>query len=139
MIVHPQLEGPDPYLARAAGWLGGLWTLVFAVAVLAPFAIGGLSLVGSPLLQHDEDAALSSRLGRPMRVIFPYYLALTVLGVIGMAAGGGGFVASLCMALSGISGTGTSVISGVFTRLFHCSRNCRWPLCVCSAPSVYPL
>ena len=100
VIAYPQLEDTPILIWRALlGWLGGLWTLVFAVAVLAPFAIGGLSLVGSPLLQHDEDAALSSRLGRPLRIIFPYYLSLTVLGIIGMAAGGGGFVAAFCMAL----------------------------------------
>ena len=65
VIVHPQLEEAPILIWRALlGWLGGLWTLVFAVAVLAPFAIGGL-LVGSPLLQHDEDAALSSDWGDP--------------------------------------------------------------------------
>ncbi|MED5323314.1 MAG: potassium transporter TrkG, partial [Pseudomonadota bacterium] len=112
-------------------------TLVFAVAVLAPFAIGGLSLVGSPLLQHDEDAALSSRLGRPMRVIFPYYLAPTMLGVIGMAAGGDGFVASFCMALSGISGTGTSVVSGsVYDAFSLLSQVFLATLCIFSALSL---
>ena len=75
------------------------------------------------LLQHDEDAALSSRLGR-LCVYFPVLLALTMLGVIGMAAGGDGFVASFCMALSGISGTGTSVVSGSVYDAFSCSRNC---------------
>ena len=138
VIIYPQLEDAPILVWRALlGWLGGLWTLVFAVAVLAPFAIGGLSLVGSPLLQHDEDAALSSRLGRPMRVIFPYYLALTMLGVIGMAAGGDGFVASFCMALSGISGTGTSVVSGsVYDAFSLLSQLSLASLCMFSAFSL---
>jgi trk system potassium uptake protein TrkH len=138
VIIYPQLEDAPILVWRALlGWLGGLWTLVFAVAVLAPFAIGGLSLVGSPLLQHDEDAALSSRLGRPMRVIFPYYLALTMLGVIGMAAGGDGFVASFCMALSGISGTGTSVVSGsVYDAFSLLSQLSLATLCMFSALSL---
>ena len=138
VIIYPQLEDAPILVWRALlGWLGGLWTLVFAVAVLAPFAIGGLSLVGSPLLQHDEDAALSSRLGRPMRVIFPYYLAPTMLGVIGMAAGGDGFVASFCMALSGISGTGTSVVSGsVYDAFSLLSQFFLATLCMFSALSL---
>ena len=138
VIIYPQLEDAPILVWRALlGWLGGLWTLVFAVAVLAPFAIGGLSLVGSPLLQHDEDAALSSRLGRPMRVIFPYYLAPTMLGVIGMAAGGDGFVASFCMALSGISGTGTSVVSGsVYDAFSLLSQLFLATLCIFSALSL---
>jgi trk system potassium uptake protein TrkH len=138
VIAYPQLEDPPILIWRALlGWLGGLWTLVFAVAVLAPFAIGGLSLVGSPLLQHDEDAALSSRLGRPLRVIFPYYLALTVLGIIGIAAGGSGFFASFCMALSGISGTGTSIVSGsVYDAFSLLSQLSLASLCMFSAFSL---
>ena len=138
VIAYPQLEDAPILIWRALlGWLGGLWTLVFAVAVLAPFAIGGLSLVGSPLLQHDEDAALSSRLGRPLRVIFPYYLALTGLGIIGIAAGGGGFFASFCMALSGISGTGTSIVSGsVYDAFSLLSQLSLASLCMFSAFSL---
>ena len=138
VIAYPQLEDPPILIWRALlGWLGGLWTLVFAVAVLAPFAIGGLSLVGSPLLQHDEDAALSSRLGRPLRVIFPYYLALTVLGIIGIAAGGSGFFASFCMALSGISGTGTSIVSGsVYDAFSLLSQLSLASICMFSAFSL---
>ncbi|MEC8094032.1 MAG: potassium transporter TrkG, partial [Pseudomonadota bacterium] len=138
VIIYPQLEDAPILVWRALlGWLGGLWTLVFAVAVLAPFAIGGLSLVGSPLLQHDEDAALSSRLGRPMRVVFPYYLALTILGIIGVAAGGDGFVASFCMALSGISGTGTSTVSGsVYDAFSQLSQLFLATLCIFSALSL---
>ncbi len=138
VIAYPQLEDAPILIWRALlGWLGGLWTLVFAVAVLAPFAIGGLSLVGSPLLQHDEDAALSSRLGRPLRIIFPYYLALTVLGIIGISAGGSGFFASFCMALSGISGTGTSIISGsVYDAFSLLSQFSLASLCMISAFSL---
>ena len=138
VIAYPLLEDAPILMWRALlGWLGGLWTLVFAVAVLAPFAIGGLSLVGSPLLQHDEDAALSSRLGRPLRVIFPYYLALTVLGIIGIAAGGSGFFASFCMALSGISGTGTSIVSGsVYDAFSLLSQLSLASICMFSAFSL---
>ena len=119
------------------GWLGGLWTLVFAVGVLAPFAVGGLSLVGSPLLQHNEDDSLSVRLGRPLRIIFPYYISLTGLGIIGIAAGGDGFFAAFCLALSGISGTGTSIVSGSISDQFSLlSQFSLTVLCVLSALSL---
>ena len=59
MLSVPQAEATPILLWRAVlSWLGGLWTLVFAVAVLAPFGIGGITLIGSPLLQHEENAPL---------------------------------------------------------------------------------
>ncbi|CAI8395267.1 MAG: Trk system potassium uptake protein TrkH [Rhodobiaceae bacterium UBA7378] len=138
VIAYPQLEDAPILVWRALlGWLGGLWTLVFAVGVLAPFAVGGLSLVGSPLLQHNEDDSLSVRLGRPLRIIFPYYISLTGLGIIGIAAGGDGFFAAFCLALSGISGTGTSIVSGSISDQFSLlSQFSLTVLCVLSALSL---
>ena len=110
MLSVPQAEAVPILLWRAVlSWLGGLWTLVFAVAVLAPFGIGGITLIGSPLLQHEEDAPLSSRLGRPLRLILPVYLMFTVLGIIALLAFGSPLVEAVCLALSAISTSGMSV------------------------------
>ena len=110
MLSVPQAEETPILLWRAVlSWLGGLWTLVFAVAVLAPFGIGGISLIGSPLLQHEENAPLSSRLGRPLRLILPVYLMFTVLGIIALLAFGSPLVEAVCLALSAISTSGMSV------------------------------
>jgi len=110
MLSAPQAEATPILLWRAVlSWLGGLWTLVFAVAVLAPFGIGGITLIGSPLLQHEENAPLSSRLGRPLRLILPVYLLFTVLGIIALLAFGSSLVEATCLALSAISTTGMSV------------------------------
>ena len=107
VMAQPQLESAAILLWRALlGWLGGLWTLVFAVAVLAPFGIGGITLTGSPLLQHEEGAPLTSRLGRPLRLIFPIYLALTALGFLGLVATGTNGFNALCLSLSAISTSG---------------------------------
>ena len=107
VIKFPELEAAPILLWRSLlGWIGGLWTLVFAVSVLAPMELGGLSLTGSPLLQNAEKASLSQRLGRPMRVIGPIYIALTALGVIGIMASGGSLFDALCITLSAISTTG---------------------------------
>ena len=110
ILSVPQAEATPILLWRAVlSWLGGLWTLVFAVAVLAPFGIGGISLIGSPLLQHEENAPLSSRLGRPLRLILPVYLMFTVLGIIALLAFGSPLVEAVCLALSAISTSGMSV------------------------------
>jgi len=110
MLAVPQVEATPILLWRAAlSWLGGLWTLVFAVAVLAPFGIGGITLIGSPLLQHEENAPLSSRLGRPLRLILPVYLMFSALGIIALTAFGSPLIDAFCLALSAISTSGMSV------------------------------
>ena len=110
MLSAPQAEATPILLWRALlSWLGGLWTLVFAVAVLAPFGIGGITLIGSPLLQHEENAPLSSRLGRPLRLILPVYFLFTALGVIALLAFGSPLVEAVCLALSAISTSGMSI------------------------------
>lgn len=104
VLTVPQAETAPILLWRALlNWLGGLWTLVFATAVLAPFGIGGMTLTGSPLLQHDEADAVTTRLGRPLRLIFPPYLLATAVGLLAMLLSGAGLVDSLCLTLSAIS------------------------------------
>lgn len=113
VLTVPQVEAPSILIWRSLlSWLGGLWTLVFAVAVLAPFGIGGLTLIGSPLLQHEEGAPLSSRLGRPLRLILPVYLLFTVLGVIALLAFGSPALEAFCLAMTSISTSGMTLRDG---------------------------
>ena len=107
MQLLPQAESKAILLWRALlGWLGGLWTLVFAVAVLALFGIGGITLTGSPLLQHEEGAPLTSRLGRPLRLIFLIYSVSAGLGFLALLATGTPGFKALCLSLSAISTSG---------------------------------
>lgn len=113
VFTVPQVESKAILVWRALlSWLGGLWTLVFAVAVLAPFGIGGLTLIGSPLLQHEEDAPLSSRLGRPLRLILPVYLLFTVLGAIALLAFGSSAFEAFCLSMTAISTSGLTLRDG---------------------------
>jgi trk system potassium uptake protein TrkH len=112
IFAVPEAAGAPILLWRALlSWLGGLWTLVFAVAVLAPFGIGGITLGGSPLLQHDEDAHLTSRLGRPLRLIFPIYGMFTLIGFFAMLIFEVPAFDALCLTLSAISTSGMVVDS----------------------------
>lgn len=112
VVSVPEAEGASILLWRALlSWLGGLWTLVFSVAVLAPFGIGGITLAGSPLLQHDEDAHLTTRLRRPLQLIFPIYGSFTFLGFLAMWAFGVPAFEALCLSLSAISTSGMVVHS----------------------------
>ena len=112
VLTVPEVEGAPILLWRALlSWLGGLWTLVFAVAVLAPFGIGGITLAGSPLLQHDENAHLTSRLGRPLRLILPIYGSLSLIGFLALWAFGVSAFDALCLTLSAISTSGMVVHS----------------------------
>ena len=115
-LVAPEAEPASLLLWRALlCWLGGLWTLVFAVAVLAPFGIGGITLAGSPLLQHEENATLSARLGRPLRFIAPLYGGITLVGFLALFLTGAPYFDAICLTLSGISTGGMTARSGSVT------------------------
>ena len=105
MLSVPQAEATRFIVACRAELARRSLDIGVAVAVLAPFGIGGISLIGSPLLQHEENAPLSSRLG-PLRLILPVYLMFTALGIIALLAFGSPLVEAVCLALSAVSTSG---------------------------------
>ena len=137
-IVVPEAEAAPLLLWRALlCWLGGLWTLVFAVAVLAPFGIGGIALTGSPLLQHEENATLSARLGRPLRFIAPLYSSITLIGFVLLVLTGTPLFDAICLSLSGISTGGMAARSGSVTAyLPYLSQWVLAIICLIGAVSV---
>lgn len=104
-----------------AGWLGGLFVLLAAIAILAPLNLGGLEVeaprpVGRGALLataiHDEADPVR-RLGVNLRVLLPVYTGLTVLLWVGlMLAGEEAFVA-LCHAMGILSTSGISPVGGI--------------------------
>ena len=120
VMKYPELEVAPILLWRALlAWLGGLWMLIFAVAVLAPSGIGGIGLSASPLLQLHDKASLSWRIGQPLRLILPIYASLTALGIVAVLATGGGLFDTVCVVLSAISSTGFVTDSGGVTAQFN--------------------
>ena len=86
-------------------WLGGMGVLVFLLAVV-PKTSGGSSLhllrAESPGPSVDK---LTSRLGQTTRILYGLYLALTLLDIFFLLAGGMPLFEALCHAF-GTAGTG---------------------------------
>lgn len=130
---------PAPlHLWRAlVGWLGGLFMLVAAIAVLAPLRVGGFEILSSPYGRderfrrltlddnpYEPPEHLSSpsyqtdlvdpvyRLSRAAHVVFPVYAALTLaLWVILLLLGDAPLVA-FCRALGTLSTSGIASAIG---------------------------
>ena len=130
---------PDPlHLWRGlVGWLGGLFMLVAAVALLAPLHVGGFEIMTSPYGRNERferlprgaqpafpqrhlsdpsyQTALASptyRMLRASRLVVPIYAGLTLLvWVLLLTLGDEGLVA-LCRAMGTLSTSGISPTSG---------------------------
>nr|WP_152824093.1 potassium transporter TrkG [Fertoeibacter niger] len=112
---------PSVHLWRAlAGWLGGFFVLVTAVAVLAPMSLGGIEVitgqapgrgaVGTSQITRIADP--SERITRYTLALFPAYGGLTLaLWVLLLVAGEDGLTA-LCHAMGTLSTSGISPVQG---------------------------
>lgn len=127
---------PPLHLWRSlVGWMGGLFILVTAVAILAPLKVGGFEILASPYGRSEKFARLpESAGGRPraaaqmlnmdgrrttpsmqalrmMRLIGPYYAGLTLaLWVLLLLAGDPGLIA-LTRAMGTLSTSGISPVT----------------------------
>ncbi|MDO5630731.1 MAG: potassium transporter TrkG [Paracoccus sp. (in: a-proteobacteria)] len=120
---------PAPlHLWRAVvGWMGGLFILIAAIAIMAPLRLGGFELMTSPQdqgLDADHRTRLSSaalqapridpalRVWRAAETVAPVYAALTlVLWVLLLMAGDDALVA-LCRAMGTLATSGITPVSG---------------------------
>lgn len=110
------------HLWRAlVGWLGGLFVLVTALAILAPMNLGGFemlpaapSAVGGPSRTPGIVAAdVSRRLALNLRRVGPFYLGLTVALWAGLLLAGDGPTVALCHAMAALSTSGISPLGGL--------------------------
>jgi trk system potassium uptake protein TrkH len=112
-IVYPELEAPAIILWRQIlSWLGGLWTLVFVVTIIAPMGIGGLSISANVLLQHSDNESVTDRYLWPLLNILPIYSALTIVFCLLLILSGVEPFDALTLAMSSISTSGISSLSG---------------------------
>ncbi|MFI0396197.1 TrkH family potassium uptake protein [Paracoccus jiaweipingae] len=127
------------HLWRAmVGWMGGLFILVSAIAILAPLRVGGFEIISSPYVRHGQFERLATpgpapearrphlvqpgqgvalpdptqRLIRSAGRVLPVYGGLTlVLWVVLMMLGDPALVA-LCRAMGTLSTSGIAPVAG---------------------------
>lgn len=121
LFAAQDLAAPLHLWRGLAGWLGGLFVLVLATAIMLPLRLGGFELIVPPAPQTGQGQSLAHlvsapfrtrandpgfRLARALRVVAPAYAALTLaLWLILLMLGDGGFVA-LMRALGTVSTSG---------------------------------
>lgn len=130
---------PAPlHLWRAlVGWMGGLFILVAAIAILAPLRVGGFEILSSPYGRneqfqrlpqsadprdqvshlsspsfHTEFADPTFRLIRAARDVFPVYAGLTLLLWIILLLAGDEALVALCRAMGTLSTSGITPVLG---------------------------
>lgn len=117
------LPAPLHLWRSIVGWLGGLFILVAAVAILAPLRVGGFEIISSPYVRNERFAALpghgtaiagselpdpAQRTARAFRAIAPIYAALTLALWTGLMILGDTSFVAFCRALGTLSTSGIS-------------------------------
>ncbi|WBU57222.1 potassium transporter TrkG [Paracoccus sediminicola] len=135
-LYAAEMLAPPLHLWRSlVGWMGGLFILVTAVAILAPLKVGGFEILSSPYgrderfprlpdsagppkqaaqyyLADGDRGTPSSRALRSLFDVLPYYAGFTlVLWVLLLLGGDPGLIA-LSRAMGTISTSGISPVSG---------------------------
>ena len=135
-LYDPARLADSLHLWRAlVGWLGGLFILVAAIAILSPLRIGGFEIMTSPFGRPDRFGRLAGaatamlspiaaeaadsgfdapghRLGRAFAAVFPVYATLTVaLWLALLVAGDPGLVAA-SRAMGTLSTSGIAPVGG---------------------------
>lgn len=134
---------PAPlHLWRAmAGWLGGLFVLVAAVALLAPLRVGGFEILATPYGRNENFERLPAsarrvavpthlsapafrtdlldpvhRTARAFRQVFPVYAGLTLAMWVMLLMLGEDGLLSLTRAMGTLSTSGVSPVDGAAVR-----------------------
>lgn len=119
------------------GWMGGLFILVAAIAILAPLRVGGFEILSSPYGRneqfqrlpqsadprdpvshlsspsfHTEYADPTYRLIRATRDVFPVYAGLTLLLWVILLLMGDNALVALCRAMGTLSTSGIMPVLG---------------------------
>lgn len=137
-LYSADLLPPPLHLWRAiVGWMGGLFVLVAAVAILAPLRVGGFEIMSSPYgreeyretlprsanprrpVLHLSDPRFEShvsdpsiRLGRAVLQIGPVYAGLTLALWVGLLMLGDPSFVALTRAMGTLSTSGISPVIG---------------------------
>ena len=123
-LFEPARLPDSVHLWRAqVGWMGGFFVWVTAVASLAPMNLGGYEVLapheaGRGPMQSPEEIWSTDgteRLKRYTLRLFPIYFVLTVILWIGLLIAGDTPLVALCHAMSTLSTSGITPVSGAPT------------------------
>lgn len=122
-LFEPERLPPTLHLWRAlAGWMGGFFVWVTAVAIMAPLNLGGFEVTSSRGIgegaalnsaQIDRVAASSERLVRYSVKLFPIYGGLTLTLWAALMIAGDTSLAGLCHAMSTLATSGITPVGSV--------------------------
>ena len=98
------------------GWIGGLSTIVFALALLSLYGIGGMQLYRSAMPRGERDA-LMPRLVEGVRSVWKIYVVLTLACAAALWISGMSPFESITHAFSALSTTGFSNQAGSVATL----------------------
>jgi len=121
-LYVPDRLAPSLHLWRAlVGWMGGFFMLVMAIAVLAPLRLGGFEIfvagngtgAEAPSFLRDGVAEPGERVVHYAGVLLPAYAGLTALLWLLLMMAGDDSLVALCHAMSTLSTSGISPLTGV--------------------------
>ena len=101
-------------LRHTLHWLGGIGIIVLVVAVLPLLGVGGMQLYKAESPGPVKDEKLTPRITETAKALWFTYLALSVLGIMGLRIAGMSWFDAVChgfsaIALGGFSSHDTSV------------------------------
>ena len=121
-LYPPDRLADSVHLWRSiAGWAGGFFVVLMAVAVLAPLDLGGIEVatgrapgrgaVGATQITHVADPR--ERVARYAELLFPAYGGLTLALWLGLVMAGESSFVALCHAMGTLSTSGISPVGGL--------------------------
>ncbi len=84
-------------------WLGGIGIIVLVVAVLPLLGVGGMQLYKAETPGPVKDEKLTPRITETAKALWFTYLAITVVGVIGLRVAGMSWFDAICHCMSAIA------------------------------------
>ena len=111
LIETPRRLADPVHLWRGlAGWAGGLFVLVSAVAFLSPLRLGGYELLspdpGQRLAGMPAPSVERQRLRGAVRLVLPWYAGLTAAVWLALSVGGMAPFSGLMLAMATVSTSG---------------------------------
>lgn len=121
-LYRPDRLPDSVHLWRSvAGWAGGFFAMLMAVAVLAPLNLGGVEVmsarspgrgaVGAAQITHVADPG--ERVMRYAVLLFPAYGAATLALWLGLVMAGEASFVAICHAMGTLSTSGISPVGGL--------------------------